>query len=105
MTTIEKLNKSKVPIIPIDKRLEKYRGKVLFPEKLARANEIIAKPGIPKLKNKSCCKKQNPVILKIDLPTTEHRIQDDHNSHFFMYFHLSFCLMKKVLMNKSCLIL
>lgn len=50
MTTIEKLNKSKIPIIPIDKRLEKYRGKILFPEKLARANEIIAKSGIPKLK-------------------------------------------------------
>ncbi len=47
MTTIEKLNKSKTPIIPIDKRLEKYRGKVLFPEKLARANAIISKSGIP----------------------------------------------------------
>lgn len=50
MTTIEKLNKSKIPIISIDKRLEKYRGKILFPEKLARANKIIAKSGIPKLK-------------------------------------------------------
>jgi hypothetical protein len=30
--TIEKLNKSKVPIIVLDKRLEKFRGKVLFPE-------------------------------------------------------------------------
>ncbi len=50
MTIIEKLNKSKIPIIPIDKRLEKYRGKVLFPEKLAKANEIIAKSGIPKQK-------------------------------------------------------
>jgi hypothetical protein len=49
MTTIDKLNKSKVPIVPIDKRLEKYRGKVLFPEKLARANKIIAKGGLPKL--------------------------------------------------------
>lgn len=47
---IEKLNKSKVPIIAIDKRLEQYRGRVLFPEKLARANEILAKSGVPKLK-------------------------------------------------------
>lgn len=47
---IDKLNKSKVPIIPIDKRLEKHRGKIFFPEKLARANEILAKSGIPKLK-------------------------------------------------------
>ena len=50
---IEKLNKSKVPIIAIDKRLEQYRGKVLFPEKLARANEILAKSGVPKLKKQN----------------------------------------------------
>jgi hypothetical protein len=47
--TIEKLNKSKVPIIILDKRLEKFRGKVLFPEKLNRANEILAKTGLPKM--------------------------------------------------------
>ncbi len=47
--TIEKLNKSKVPIIVLDKRLEKFRGKVLFPEKLNRANEILAKTGLPKM--------------------------------------------------------
>jgi len=49
MKIIEKLNESKVPIVPIDKRLEKYRGKVLFPEKLAKANEILAKATLPKL--------------------------------------------------------
>jgi hypothetical protein len=48
-TTIKKLNKSKLPIIPIDKKLEKHRGKVLFPEKLAKANEILAKSELPKL--------------------------------------------------------
>jgi hypothetical protein len=47
--TIEKLNKSKVPIIVLDKRLEKLRGKILFPEKLKRANEILAKTGLPQL--------------------------------------------------------
>lgn len=46
---IEKLNKSKLPIIPIDKSLEKYRGKVLFPKKLEKANEILAKSKLPKL--------------------------------------------------------
>ena len=45
MITIEKLTSSKVSI---DKRLEKYRGQVLFPEKLAKANEILAKTPIPK---------------------------------------------------------
>jgi hypothetical protein len=48
MKRIDKLNSSKVPIVPIDKKLEKYRGKVLFPEKLAKANEILTKAALPK---------------------------------------------------------
>jgi len=47
---IDELNQSKVPIIVFDKKLEKFRGKVLFPAKLARANEILAKTGLPKIK-------------------------------------------------------
>ena len=47
---IDELNESKVPIIVFDKKLEKLRGKVLFPEKLARANAILAKTGLPKIK-------------------------------------------------------
>ena len=45
---IDQLNKSKVPIIVFDKKLENLKGKVLFPEKLKRANENIAKYGLPK---------------------------------------------------------
>ena len=48
MTTIEKLNKSKMPIIKIDKSLERLRGKNLFPEKLANANAVIERVGLPK---------------------------------------------------------
>jgi hypothetical protein len=48
--TVEQLNNSKVPIIVIDKKLEQFRGKTLFPEKLAKANEILAKAGLPKAK-------------------------------------------------------
>jgi hypothetical protein len=47
---IEQLNQSKVPIIVFDKKLEQFRGKVLFPKKLKKANEILAKTGIPKFK-------------------------------------------------------
>ncbi len=47
--TIDQLNKSKVPIIVFDKKLEEFKGKVLFPEKLKRANEILAKAGLPKV--------------------------------------------------------
>ena len=50
--SIEQLNESKVPIIVLDKKLEELRGKVLFPEKLKRANEILAKTGLPTLKKK-----------------------------------------------------
>lgn len=46
---IEELNNSKTPIIVIDKKLGRPKGETLFPEKLARANEIIAKYGLPKI--------------------------------------------------------
>ncbi len=44
------LNDVKTPEIVFDKRLDKYNDKNLFPEKLARANEIIAKYGLPDIK-------------------------------------------------------
>lgn len=47
-TKIDKLNKSKVPIIAFDKKLEKLQDKVLFPEKLKMANKILAEVGMPK---------------------------------------------------------
>ena len=45
--TIDELNNSKVPIIVFDKKLERLKGKVLFPEKLKKANDILAKAGLP----------------------------------------------------------
>ncbi len=47
MNNIEKLNQSKVPIIVFDKKLEQFRDKILFPEKLAKANELLIKVGLP----------------------------------------------------------
>lgn len=49
MTVIEKLNSSKVPVIVFSKKLEQLKGKVLFPDKLAQANEILAKSVLPKI--------------------------------------------------------
>ena len=46
---IDELNKAKIPIIKIDKRLERFRGKVLFPEKLALANKMLANAKLPKI--------------------------------------------------------
>jgi len=39
---------SKIPVIVFDKKLEQFRNKVLFPEKLAKANDILSKVGLPK---------------------------------------------------------
>ena len=48
MKQIEELNKSKVPIVKIDKSLNKYTDKVLFKEKVDKANETLKNVGLPK---------------------------------------------------------
>ncbi len=41
MKTIEELNNRKVPIVVIDPALDKYRKKIMFPEKLEKANKML----------------------------------------------------------------
>ena len=60
---IEQLNESKTPIVRMDKSLEKLSGKNLFPEKLAEANETLAKVGLPKTKRKQ----QTNGVVKSDI--------------------------------------
>lgn len=48
MTTIDRINQSKVPVIVFDKKLEQFRNKILFPEKLEKANKILKQTGLPK---------------------------------------------------------
>lgn len=43
MRKIEKLSKSKLPIVKIDKSLGDYKGKILFKEKVEKANETLKK--------------------------------------------------------------
>ena len=50
MKTVQELNNSKVPIVRIDPSLEQYRDKVLFPEKLAKANEMLKMAKLPNKK-------------------------------------------------------
>ena len=45
---INELNKRRVPIVVIDKRLDKYKGINFFPEKLEKANETLKRVGLPK---------------------------------------------------------
>lgn len=49
---INDLNTKKKPVVLIDKSLDFFNDKVLFPEKLAKANEMLKRVGLPKL-NKS----------------------------------------------------
>ncbi len=46
------MNKSKIPVVRIDALLDKYDGVVLFPEKVASANEMLRTIGLPKTNKK-----------------------------------------------------
>lgn len=50
---IRELNESKVPIVIIDPSLEKYRDIILFPEKLARAEDLLKNAKLPENKHRS----------------------------------------------------
>lgn len=50
---VEELNKSKVPVIAIDPSLGKFRENTPFPEKLAKANEMLKNGKIPGRKHRS----------------------------------------------------
>ena len=47
MKNILELNEKKVPVVRIDKSLNKYSHVVLFPEKVEKAKEAIARIGLP----------------------------------------------------------
>jgi len=44
---INEIDTIKKPIILIDESLDFYSGKVLFPEKLAKANKMLKEVGLP----------------------------------------------------------
>ena len=46
----KKLNERKVPIVTIDESLEKYKDKIICPEKLRKANEMLRTAKLPKNK-------------------------------------------------------
>ena len=52
MTTIKELNKKKVPVVLIDKSLNKYNDVILNPDKVDKANEMLRTIGLPKHKLK-----------------------------------------------------
>jgi hypothetical protein len=46
---VEDLNKAKIPVVKINKKLEEFKGKVLFPDKLELANKMLEKVALPKV--------------------------------------------------------
>ena len=44
---VDDLNKAKIPVVKINRKLEEFRGKILFPKKLAMANEMLSKAKLP----------------------------------------------------------
>ncbi len=48
--TVKELNKSKTPIVKINRTFDKLAVKVLFPEKLEAANRNLKTMGLPKTK-------------------------------------------------------
>ena len=50
MKTLIEINKTKVPIVRIDKSLNKYDNMLLFPEKVAKAKKAFDTLGLPDLK-------------------------------------------------------
>ena len=44
----KEINKVKTPDVRLDKSLDKYDDKILFPEKLEKANQRLKEVGLPK---------------------------------------------------------
>jgi hypothetical protein len=48
MNVKEEIKKRKIPIVRLDKSLNKFDDIILFPDKLEKANEMLRKIGLPK---------------------------------------------------------
>jgi hypothetical protein len=59
--TIKELNKTRVPIVSINPKLEKYKDIILFKDKLDDANAFLEKAGLPEREVK---KNGHPVKLR-----------------------------------------
>ena len=53
MKNILELKEKKIPVVRIDKSLNKYSNVVLFPDKVEKAKQAIAKFGLPDFKKQS----------------------------------------------------
>ena len=56
---LKDINTKKKPVVLVDKSLDFFNDKVLFPKKLEKANEMLKKVGLPKLNKKALQPIQN----------------------------------------------
>ena len=47
---INEFNQAKIPVVKINKKLDEFKGKILFPDKLAQANAMLLRVKLPTLK-------------------------------------------------------
>lgn len=45
---VQDLNKAKIPLVKIDPKLEKFKGRILFPIKMNLANKLLDNAQLPK---------------------------------------------------------
>ncbi len=50
---VKEIDTKKKPIVLVDKSLDFFNDKVLFPKKLEKANEMLKKVGLPKIVKKA----------------------------------------------------
>jgi hypothetical protein len=48
MNVTAEIKKRKIPIVRVNRLLNEYDDKILFPDKLEKANEMLRKVGLPK---------------------------------------------------------
>ncbi len=46
---VHEFNKSKIPLVKINKKLDRFKGKVIFKEKLNMANKLLENAVLPKM--------------------------------------------------------
>ena len=46
---VDEFNKSRIPLVKIDKKLNRFEGKVLFKKKLDRANKLLENADLPEI--------------------------------------------------------
>lgn len=53
MKALNEISNQKIPLVAIDKSLDKYQDQVMFPKKLEKANKVLSTAKLPKKRQRS----------------------------------------------------